>query len=71
MNKKKIKSYNGYCYFMLLFIPCISGGGKGVYGESPCPISHVLDVGIVILLGDIALNRFEIPQGSDTIYNKC
>lgn len=56
---------------MLLFIPCISGGGKGVYGESPCPISQVLDVGIVILLGDIALNRFEIPQGSDTIYNKC
>ena len=52
------------CYYS---IPCISGGGKGVYGESPCPISHVLDVGIVILLGDIALNRFETPQGSNKI----
>lgn len=40
-------------------LPCISGVGKGVYGESPCPISQLLEVGIVILLGDMALNRFD------------
>lgn len=42
----------------------MSGGGKGVYGESPCPNSQELDVGKLMLLGDMALNLFDTKQGS-------